>query len=89
MPVEEIIREILEIKNDVLDALEKQDRLLKILVSAKERDWDLMSVCKASKKSGLSVTTIYRLINTGKLRCFYKGALKYVSSAELEKLDCR
>jgi IS30 family transposase len=89
MSVEEIVSEILEVKNEVLTAIEKQDRLLKALISAKERDWDLVSVCKASEKSGLSVTTIYRLINSGKLRCFHKGALKYVSSTELEKLDCR
>lgn len=87
MPVEEIIREIDEQKKIISDAQKKQDELLKSLISAKDEDWDLVTVQKAAEKSGLSVPTIYRFINSGKLRCTHKGSRKYVSSRELESLD--
>lgn len=87
MPVEEIIKELSEQKKIIADAQKKQNELVEALISANEKEWDLISVNKASQKSGLSVTTIYRLINTKKLHCIHKGALKYVSSSELEKLN--
>lgn len=87
MSVEEIIKELAEQKKIILTAQKRQDELENALISAKEKDWDLISVKKASEKSGLSITTIYRLINSGKLKCVHKGSLKYVSSKELELLD--
>lgn len=88
MPVEEIIRQIEEQKIIITTAQKKQDELIKTLYNANEKEWDLMSVAKASEKSGLSQATIYRFINSGKLSCIHKGSRKYVSSSELEKLDC-
>ncbi len=89
MPVEEIIKKINEERDIIISAQKRQDELMSALVSASEKEWDLISVAKASAKSGLSVSTIYRFINSGRLRCVHKGALKYVSSSELESLDCR
>ncbi len=88
MPVEEIIKELSEQKKIIAEAQKKQDQLVSSLISANDKEWDLISVNKAAQKSGLSVTTIYRFINTGKLKCVHKGSLKYVSNSELEKLDC-
>ncbi|SEP83719.1 Helix-turn-helix domain-containing protein [Treponema bryantii] len=87
MPVEEIIKELSEQKRIISDAQKRQEELVQSLISANEKEWDLISVAKASQKSGLSVTTIYRFINSGKLHCVHKGALKYISSKELENLD--
>lgn len=88
MPVEEIIKQIEEQKKIITTAQKKQDELMRTLYKANEKDWDLVSVTKASEKSGLSKATIYRFINSGKLRCIHKGSKKYVSNSELEKLDC-
>ena len=89
MPVEEIIKELAEQKKIIQSAQKRQEELQELLISAKDKDWDLISVSKAVEKSGLSATTIYRFINQGKLRCIYKGSLKYISNSELEKLNCR
>lgn len=89
MPVEEIIKELDEQKKIIFSAQKRQTELENMLISAKDEDWDLISVSKASQKSGLSYSTIYRFINTGKLKCVHKGSLKYVSSKELEALDCK
>ena len=89
MPVEEIIKELEEQKRIIHSAQERQSELEGMLISAKDKEWDLISVNKAAAKSGLSATTIYRFINAGKLKCVHKGALKYVSSSELEALDDR
>lgn len=89
MPVEEIIKGINTQKKIISEAQKKQDELVKSLISAKDEDWDLVSVRKAAEKSGLSVPTIYRFINSGKLKCTHKGSRKYVSSRELESLDDR
>lgn len=89
MPVEEIIKELDEQGKLIDSALKKRDELIDQLVKAKDEDWDLISVSKAAQKSGLSYSTIYRFINTGKLKCVHKGSLKYVSSKELEALDCK
>ena len=88
MPVEQIIKEIAQQAKVIESAQQKQNELLATLISANDKDWDMVSVSKASEKSGLSVSTIYRFINSGKLRCIHKGAIKYVSSSELEALDC-
>lgn len=87
MPVEEMIKELKEQSKIILEAQKKQNDLMNAIISACDRDWDLISVQKAAKKSGLSVTTIYRFINSGKLKCVHKGSLKYISNSELEKLD--
>lgn len=89
MPVEEIIRQIEEQKEIITSAQKKQDELIKTLYKANDKEWDLISVKKAANKSGLSASTIYRFINSGKLKCIHKGSLKYVSNSELEKLDCK
>lgn len=89
MPAEKIIKEYEELKKVISDAQKKQEDLIKSLVSANDREWDLITVSKAAEKSGLSVTTIYRFINSGKIKCVHKGSLKYISSNELEKLDCK
>ena len=89
MPVEEIIKELEEQKRVINSALKKQNELMEAVISANDREWDWVSVQKAAEKSGLSVTTIYRFINTGRLKCIYKGSLRYVSNSELEKLNCR
>ena len=89
MPIEEIIKELAEQKKIIYSAQKRQEELETALISASEKEWDMVSVSKAAEKSGLSVTTIYRFINRGKLKCVHKGALKYVSSSELEKLDCK
>lgn len=89
MPVEEIIKKIEEQILIISNAEKIQRELLEVLKNANSKSWDLVRISEAAKKSGLSVTTIYRLINSGKLKCFYKGSLKYISSSELEKLDCR
>lgn len=88
MPIEKIIEEYEKQKKIIAEAQLKQTELVDSLISAKDSEWDLISVVKAARKSGLSATTIYRFINTGKLHCVHKGALKYVSSRELENLDC-
>lgn len=88
MPVEEIIKELDEQSRLIESAQKKQKELMNQLISANDKDWDLMSVPKASQKSGLSISTIYRLINSGKLKCVHKMSVKYISSKELESLDC-
>lgn len=88
MPIEEIIKQIEKQKEIIFSAQKKQYELIKTLCSANDKDWDFISVSKASQKSGLSASTIYRFINSGKLKCVHKGSLKYVSSSELENLDC-
>lgn len=87
MPVEEIIKELGEQGRIIDEALKKREELIGQLVEAKDESWDLMSVQKASEKSGLSAAMIYRLINSGKISCVHKGARKYVSSRQLESLD--
>lgn len=89
MPVEEIIRKIEEQGRIIAAAQKIQDELLSELKNANGKSWDLVRISDASKKSGLSVATIYRFINNGKLKCVHKGALKYVSCTELEQLDCK
>lgn len=89
MPVEEIIKELNEQKKIISSAQKRQSELEDLLISAKDEDWDLISVSKAAQKSGLSYTTIYRFIQSGKLKCVHKGSLKYVSNKELEALDCK
>lgn len=89
MPVEEIIRKIEEQTLIISNAQKVQHALLEELKNANSKSWDLVRISEAAKKSGLSATTIYRLINSGKLRCFHKGSLKYISSSELERLDCK
>lgn len=89
MPIEEIIRELDEQKQIIVSAQKRQNELENMLISAKDEEWDLISVSKAAQKSGLSYSTIYRFIQSGKLKCVHKGSLKYVSSKELEALDCR
>lgn len=89
MPIEEIIRELDEQKQIIVSAQKRQNELENMLISAKDEEWDLISVSKAAQKSGLSYSTIYRFIQSGKLKCIYKGSLKYVSSKELESLDCK
>lgn len=89
MPIEEIIRELDEQKQIIVSAQKRQNELESMLISAKDEEWDLISVSKAAQKSGLSYSTIYRFIQSGKLKCVHKGSLKYVSSKELEALDCR
>lgn len=88
MTVEEIIGQLKELRRVIHEAQERQAALEEELVSAKDKDWDMISVKKASEKSGLSVATIYRFINSGKLKVKHKGSIKYVSNSELEKLDC-
>lgn len=89
MPVEEIIKKIEEQTIIISNAQKVQHELLEELKNANSKSWDLMRISEAAKKSGLSVTTIYRLINSGKLKCVHKGSLKYISSSELERLDCK
>ena len=89
MPVEEIIRQIMEQRKIIRDAQARQDELEDALIAAKDKEWDQISVKMASEKSGLSQPTIYRFINEGKLvNITHKGSLKYISNSELEKLDC-
>lgn len=88
LTVEEIIGQLKELRRVIHEAQERQAALEEELVSAKDKDWDMISVKKASEKSGLSVATIYRFINSGKLKVKHKGSIKYVSNSELEKLDC-
>lgn len=89
MPVDEIIRKIEEQNLIISNAQKIQHELFEELKNANSQSWDLVRISEASKKSGLSVTTIYRLINSGKLKCVHKGSLKYISSSELEGLDCK
>ncbi len=89
MPVDEIIRKIEEQNLIISNAQKIQHELFEELKNANSQSWDLVRISEASKKSGLSVTTIYRLINSGKLKCVHKGSLKYISSSELENLDCK
>lgn len=89
MPIEEIIRELDEQKQIIVSAQKRQNELESMLIFAKDEEWDLISVSKAAQKSGLSHSTIYRFIQSGKLKCVHKGSLKYVSSKELEALDCK
>lgn len=89
MPVEEIIRKIEEQNLIISNAQKVQHELFEELKNANSQSWDLIRIAEAAKKSGLSVTTIYRLINSKKLRCVHKGSLKYVSNSELESLDCK
>lgn len=89
MPVDEIIRKIEEQNTVISNAQKIQQKLFEELKNANNKNWDLIRISEASKKSGLSVTTIYRLINSGKLKCVHKGSLKYVSNTELENLDCK
>ena len=87
MPIEEIIKQLAEVRHIITDAQKRQEELENALIHANDKDWDLISVSKAASKSGLSASTIYRFIQAGKLKCIHKGSLKYVSSAELEKLN--
>ena len=61
---EEIIKEIAQQAKVIESAQQKQNELLATLISANDKDWDMVSVSKASEKSGLSVSTIYRFINS-------------------------
>lgn len=88
MPVEEIIKELDEQTKLIESAQKRQKELMNQLISANDKDWDLVSVPKASQKSGLSISTIYRLINSGKIKCFHKMSVKYISCKELEELNC-
>lgn len=87
MPVEEIIKEYNAQRKIIAEAQKKQEELVDALISANDKEWDLVSVSKAAKKANLSPTTIYRFIQQGKIKCVYKGSLMYVSNRELENLD--
>ena len=87
--VEELLQKI-KYQDEVINNAQKlRSELFELLVTAKDEEWDFISVSKAVKKSGLSYSTIYRLINSKKLRCIHKGSVKYISNKELEALDCR
>lgn len=87
MPVEEIIKEYNEQKKIIADAQKKQEQLVDALISANDKEWDLITVWKAAQKADLSPSTIYRFIQQGKIKSYYKGSLMYVSNSELEKLN--
>ena len=87
MQVEEIIKQITEQKQIINNAQKKQDELFLLLITQKDSDWDMISVSKAVQKSGLSASTIYRLINSGKIKVIHKGSLNYISNSELEKYN--
>lgn len=87
MPVEEIIKQLVEVRNIITDAQKRQIELEDALIHANDKEWDSISVSKAVTKSGLSASTIYRFIQAGKIKCIHKGSLMFVSSKELEEFD--
>lgn len=88
MPVELIVEKINEQKRKVIEALCEQDKLLAELKKVGEDAYDWVSVQTAAKMCGVSVTTIYRSINSGYLHCAKKfGSRTYIKVSELNRLD--
>lgn len=85
--VETLIKEYKKESLAIKEAQERQGAILDKIISAKDKAWDLISIQKAAFKSGLSVPTIYRFINMGKLHTVHKGGRALISESELLAMD--
>lgn len=85
--VEELVKEYKKARAAAEEAQTRQDEILNKIISAKDKAWDLISIQKAAFKSGLSVPTIYRFINMGKLHTVHKGGRALISESELLAMD--
>lgn len=87
-PTEEIVSEILKQREIILEAVEKQDELLKRLVNRNSEDSDWVTVKTAAANLGASISLVYKLINTGRLqKVRHIGSKKYVSWNEISSID--
>ena len=90
MPVEELVKLYETERRNIAEAQRRQDDILRQIIAAKDKDWDMITIQKAAIKSGLSVPTLYRWINIGKLqKVEHKGSRVMVSESELKALDDR
>lgn len=85
--VEELVKEYKKARAAAVEAQTRQDEILNKIIAAKDKAWDLISIQKAAFKSGLSVPTIYRFINMGKLHTVHKGGRALISESELLAMD--
>lgn len=86
--VEELLAEYKKQREAAREAMRRQDEILAQIVAANDKEWDMITVQKASLKSGLSVPTIYRYVNAGRLKKVeHKGSRIYVSDTELRAMD--
>lgn len=53
--VEELLAEYKKQREAAREAMKRQDEILAQIVAANDKDWDIVTVQKASLKSGLSV----------------------------------
>ena len=88
MTVEELLKQYKHEQHTINLAQKRQDEIIEQILNAKDRQWDMITVRKAAMKSGLSIPTIYRFINTNKLKIVqHKGTSIMVSEKELLDMD--
>ena len=88
IPVEVLIDELHKVRREIKESEQRRDELEEAIIKANSKQWDMITVQFAATKSGLSVPTIYRFINNGKLKKVeYKGGRKYVSESEIMTLN--
>lgn len=88
MPVEELVKKYNEEKRVIAEAQKRQDEIIKQILAAKDSEWDMITIQKAAVKSGISIPTIYKWVQNGKLKKIeHKGSRILVSESELKSLD--
>lgn len=88
MPIDELIREYEEQAKVVDGALARQRDLIRRMRAASEEQSDWVTVKEAASIAKVSIQSIYRDINTGRLsKIKHYRSKKYVSRSELLAID--
>ena len=86
MPVEEIISEIRKQERIINDAQKTKESLYQKLLNSGTEDFDLISVKEASRILGVSLGTVYNLVNSGELKSKRVGSVIRVFKSDILKM---
>ncbi len=88
MPVEMIIKKIRVQEQIILEAMKVKEGLLEDLENAKKPDYDWVTISEASRYVKISIPTVYKLINDGRLKKIrHVGSKKFISLKEITELN--
>lgn len=90
MVVEQIIEKMEEQEKIILQAIRENRKLLDDLKNTDSENYDWVSVAEGAKLIKVSLATVYRFVNTGKIQKIkHIGAKIFVSKSELMAIDDR
>lgn len=87
MAVEDIVAEIRRQERIINAAQKEKERLYDRLLSCDDEDYELISVKEAAKKLSVSLSTVYEMVRSGRIKAKYIGSAIRVYKSEVMAID--